>query len=1130
MKQLKILSLLVLYMAGQVALAQDLRTLETKIADLLVQMPVSDPEHRDRLAEETFLLGEEGLTKICSQVVPPGMGDDTRARFAIESLSKYLSVEVPTGKSEKWEKVCITFATESKDQHVQTFFMSQLGWIGSSATIDALSSYISDDFLCFPAISAMQYADPEKAGEVFTAALPSLSDKPEIEIVKTLGELKVDAAAGLLADMSGQDIDTYLQQNILRALASIGNPESYKALSGAAKSVKYMPEPTGATMALLEYAEELGSNGNIALSNEICKGLMKKCKAESQVHFKSYALQIYADNAGITTAMPMLVGAMKDKYKSYRMSSINYAMENSSPTAPWIRELDKAKDPEVKSEILFLLASLKDESAVPHIVKCLDSPESGVRGEAVAALAAIEGSAAADKIVSHMMKYASEPDLSVAKTALLSSANSENIKPYVENIAGAPDPVRVVLLEIFAEKGSPEFFDVLMEYSRSENKEVSYAAVKGLKNVVTEQNLDALLNSLDEDQDTKWTAEIQQAVISSVNMAEDKSKLIARVLSSMENATDKIDYIPVLSGIGGEKSLKTVKHTYDNSQGETKDVALQALVRWTDEAAIPYLFDVCKTSGSEPAFRGYVSQITRSGHTPDQKILLLRKIMPYAGDDDQRNLLISACGDIKTFLSFMFVSGFIVDDQLQQSAVSAAVQIALPTPGKKDGLYGKNVREILTKAKDMLTGPESPYIKIDIETYLKTMFDDPGFVSIFNGKDLSGWQGLVENPIARVKMDKDELASKQAEADIQMHKNWQVEDGILIFRGSGYDNICSIKEYRDFEMILDWKIQKKGDSGIYLRGSPQVQIWDKAYADTGMLVGSGGLFNNQENESNPLQIADNMVPDWNTFRITMINERVSVYLNGVLVVDNVILENYWDRSIPIFSSGPIELQAHGNDCAFRDVYVREIQGAELSPEEKTAGFSLLFNGKDLDGWIGNKINHVVEDGTIAIRPKLGGHGNLYTEKEYANFNLRLEFKLTPGANNGLGIRTPPEGDAAYVGMEFQVIDNTAEVYSNLDPWQYHGSVYGVIPAKRGFLRPVGEWNEQEVIVDGTKIKIVLNGTTIVDGNIADSIRNGTLDGKDHPGLKRKTGHIGFLGHGSELWYRNIRIKDLDAGQ
>jgi hypothetical protein len=667
-------------------------------------------------------------------------------------------------------------------------------------------------------------------------------------------------------------------------------------------------------------------------------------------------------------------------------------------------------------------------------------------------------------------------------------------------------------------------------YSRNINKEVGYTAVNGLKNVVTEKNLDVLLDLLGEDTDPKWNAEIQKAIIASVNLADDKSKHIDRVLSSMEKAPDKINYVPVLSGIGGEKSLKTVKDTYDNSRGETKDMALQALVGWTDETAIPYLFDVCKTTRSVTAFIGYVNQVVKSGHMPDQKILLLRKLMPLAGDDDLRNLLISACGDVKTFLSFMFVSGFIGEEGLQQSAVSAAVQIALPTPGQNDGLYGDNVKEILSKAKEIITGPESPYIKIDIENYLKTMPDDPGFVSIFNGKDLSGWQGLVENPITRATMEKDELAAKQAEADVLMFKNWQVENGILVFRGSGYDNICSVKEYRDFEMILDWKIQKKGDSGIYLRGSPQVQIWDRARPDTGVAVGSGGLFNNQVNQSKPLQIADNMVPDWNTFRITMIGERVSVYLNGILVVDNIILENYWDRSITIFPSGPIELQAHGNDCAFRDVYVREIQSPELSPEETAAGFVMLFNGKNLDGWIGNKINHVVEQGTIAVRPKLGGHGNLYTEKEYSNFNLRLEFKLTPGANNGLGIRTPPEGDAAYVGMEFQVIDNTAEVYANLEPYQYHGSVYGVIPARKGFLKTVGEWNEQEVIVDGTKIRIVLNGNTIVDGDIADSIRNGTLDGKDHPGLKRKTGHIGFLGHGSELWYRNIRIKELDPGQ
>ncbi len=195
--------------------------------------------------------------------------------------------------------------------------------------------------------------------------------------------------------------------------------------------------------------------------------------------------------------------------------------------------------------------------------------------------------------------------------------------------------------------------------------------------------------------------------------------------------------------------------------------------------------------------------------------------------------------------------------------------------------------------------------------------------------------------------------------------------------------------------------------------------------------------------------------------------------------------------------------------------------------KEDTGFKELFNGKNLDGWVGNKDSYKAIDGMIVVDPNGGGNGgNLFTVDQYSDFILKFEFQLTPGGNNGLGIHAPLEGDAAYMGKELQILDNTADKYAELQPYQYHGSVYGIIPAKRGYLNPVGEWNKQEVIVKGSKIKIILNGSTIVDGDFLEASKNGTMDNKEHPGLERTSGHIGFLGHGDVVRFRNIRLKDL----
>lgn len=194
-----------------------------------------------------------------------------------------------------------------------------------------------------------------------------------------------------------------------------------------------------------------------------------------------------------------------------------------------------------------------------------------------------------------------------------------------------------------------------------------------------------------------------------------------------------------------------------------------------------------------------------------------------------------------------------------------------------------------------------------------------------------------------------------------------------------------------------------------------------------------------------------------------------------------------------------------------------------------AGFTPLFDGKTLDGWTlvgGRGEGYGVKDGVLYCAK--GGGGKLITDKEYSNFVFRFEFKMPPeGSNNGLGIRAPREGDAAYQGMELQIIDEAAALsgkWGKLKDTQYHGSVYDVIAAKRGAMKPAGQWNAQEVTVNGRQVTVKLNGQTILDANL-DSVTDPAVLEK-HPGLKRTGGHIGFLGHNDYIEFRNIRIKEL----
>jgi len=341
-------------------------------------------------------------------------------------------------------------------------------------------------------------------------------------------------------------------------------------------------------------------------------------------------------------------------------------------------------------------------------------------------------------------------------------------------------------------------------------------------------------------------------------------------------------------------------------------------------------------------------------------------------------------------------------------------------------------------------------------------------------------------------------------------------------------------------LLVDYKTVAKADSGIYLRGCPQVQIWDyteKEKFALGADKGSGGLWNNSPGApgKDPLLLADKPFGEWNKFRIIMAGSRVTVWLNDKLVVDHAALENYYDKNDtehkanprPVPAKGPIELQTHGGEIRWRNIFIREIGADEANKileSHSGEGFQEVFNGKDFDGWAGPVREYEVKESAICCQKGKGG--TIYTKDEFADFVARLEFKLPPGGNNGLAIRYPGEGDTAYVGMcELQILDDDAPQYQGkLDPRQSCGSVYGMVAAHRGYLRPVGQWNFEEVTVQGSRIKVELNGTVITDADVASVTE--FMANHPHPGKDRTSGHFGFAGHNDPVCFRNLKIKRL----
>jgi HEAT repeat protein len=1110
--------------AGQVPGPRRGEDLKPRVSSILERFPAETSSARDGLCAEILMLGPAAIREICGRVLAPGAGDDSKARFAVNGLAFH--VTRPGAESERalFVRALLASLTGSRDKNVAAFLLSQLQAAGKKESIRPLAGYLVDETLAGPAAAALQTIGGPEAARALLKSLDAAPLTARSAIIKALGELRSREAVKKILRFA-ESSDEGLRRTALFALANIGDPAAGPVLAKTRVAASFRERSEAPSLYLL-YARRLAESGKTSEALSAARAALDSYVRPEESHLAAEALALIVSALG-ERALPDLLRAMDSPRLDFRGAALALApsIPGSGATARWVEKAAQC-GPEVRAEITEMLGRRGDVSALPFVRESLLSRDKVVRLAAIPAAARLGGEAVLPDLL-RLVGPADEDEAAALRTVLLGYRAGLVVPECVRNLDSTPLPGKVVLIEVLGEKGARQEIDRVFVLAQDPEPAVRSAAIGALANLAEEKDLPRLVSMLETAVDGDDILRLQEAVASAVRRNPDPMKRADVLLELLKNAPParKIAILRVLPKVGGTRPLQAAVEEYGSTDAQVQAVAVYALSQWPDYPAADELLRIVKTTRTKKhlllAVEGYVRLVGRANMSDPKKLEYLQGLLALPMDDADRKAVLAGVAAVREPESLRLLSGYLANAALRETAAAGLLDLASEQAPHERWLSGHEATSVLRRVEASLADPA------ERERAGKLILDrlrQGGFVPLFDGRGLGGWKGLVADPPGRARMTPAELLKAQAEADERMRAHWKVADGTLFFDGKG-ESLCALGDYADFEFLVDWKIEKGGDSGLYLRGSPQVQIWD-AEANP---AGSGGLYNNQKGRSQALEKADRPVGEWNTFRIFMIGERVTVYLNDKLVVDNTVLENYWERDKPIYPSGQVELQAHGNPLFFRNIFIREIPRDTDVPgiaEAETAeGFAPLFNGHGLEGWTGDTKGYAAEAGKIVIHPERGS-GNLYTVKDYTDFVLRFEFKLTPAANNGLGVRAPLEGDAAYAGMELQILEDGSPVYWDLKPYQYHGSIYGVVPARRGALKPIGEWNTEEVTVRGRRVTIVVNGTTVVDADVDAASAGGTVDGQDHPGLRRKFGHIGFLGHGSIVEFRRIRVKEL----
>ncbi|PMP96166.1 MAG: hypothetical protein C0168_03450 [Candidatus Aminicenantes bacterium] len=891
----------------------------------LRQLPAENKDEAQKIFSAMINVGSPVIKELCWRLVPAGQADDSLVRYALDGLINLSNQNTYKKYRRQLAADILENCRHLQSDEVKAFLLQEIELIITDSNLNQLRPFLRNSALTEITVRAMLRGSSQEAENILVKELDHLPGNSIQPVIQALGLIKSKKAGPKLRRFA-ESPDPEIKNLALTALVEIPDL-TIEPLLTSRPTLSSKEEKSQAIALYLRYARRLAEVGQLERAQRIAEKALSVLTEKDEVSYRIEALNILV-TISKEKSVPEIIKALWSDEPSFRQEALSLAKRYKWPEL--IDQLTKSLPGlpiKNRAEVIELLGQVVEQNQLEQIQKVLKAAEDllndqdeSIRLAGLRAFFILEKEKAVPQLLSRLNNSEAEATLILE---LLKTLKPEVYKDsLIENFSQFSETTKTTVLEEMQGFMGPDWKGLVLPAIESENPQLKKAAVDCLALVVGPSDLDWLVNKLTAVEDPALISGYQKAVVAACGQIQDKIERQQKILSLLvkKNGKEKAAGLKMLYQIGGQECLKTVVQALNDHSAEISGAALASLTNWPEFEAVPYLVDLIKSNSDRKvrylAFQGLARLMKAPGVSKEEKLRTLEEVKPLVTYPDEKNFMLMAWASIRDVMALKEISEFFSDENLRDRAVSLACRLARPVAGEK-GLSGFETIMILKKAL--------PFLKEDLEIqetedYLDRLLRQEGFEPLFNRKDLFGWKGLVGDPVQRAKMTPKELAAQQKKADEDMRQHWRVVDGVLVFDGQGH-SLCTVKDYCDFEMFVDWKIEPGGDSGIYLRGSPQVQIWDPAQWPEG----SGGLYNNQKNPNKPLKRADNPVGTWNTFYLKMVGERVTVYLNGELVVDNVVMENYWERDKPIYRCGQIELQAHNTPLYFKNIYIREIK-------------------------------------------------------------------------------------------------------------------------------------------------------------------------------------------------------------